>query len=274
MSSSPVESRPPVPGAQVKAWWRLLCGLAVVNVGLWFAVWQFLPGFDEYGAWQLQLSGVYVLVCAYRSLLPRIDLERRVIIDSRLSSIFLGRTAATVAEICFGIQLGLLVHQLGAQSGLPWVQSVAWTVPVFMVVAQAFCWHSTLTLNHITQAVESILWGAGFAWMAVLLGVVAFHGQGTAPLLAGAGVAIAVVFVGYVVLVDVPMYLRRYREGRVRGLQYLSLARGLRDTWERREPRHDWASWKGDALWLTPYFSAGVWLSLSLVVVARMAGGV
>ena len=50
--------------AEVLLWWRLLCALAVLNICLWIAVWQFLP------------------------------------------SIFLGRTAATVAEICFGIQLG------------------------------------------------------------------------------------------------------------------------------------------------------------------------
>ena len=104
------------------------------------------------------VSGVYVLVCAYRSVLPRVDLERLVVVDTHLSSIFLGRAAATVAEICFALQLGLLVHQLGVHANLPWVQTAAWAVPVFMVVAQGFCWHSVLTLNHITQAVESLLW--------------------------------------------------------------------------------------------------------------------
>ncbi|MGQ3002444.1 MAG: hypothetical protein ACT6UH_22065 [Hydrogenophaga sp.] len=153
--------------AQVLRWWRAMCALATLNVCLWLAVWYLAPVAGFHGGLQLTLSGVYVLVCAYRSVFPRVDLERLVVVDTRLSNIFLGRAAATVAEICFAIQLGLLIHQLGVQAGLPWVQSAAWVVPVFMVVAQGFCWHSVLTLNHITQAVESLLWAAGFSWMAV-----------------------------------------------------------------------------------------------------------
>lgn len=48
-----------------------------------------------------------------------------MVVNTRLSSIFLDRAAATVAEICFALQLGLLVHQLGVHAGLPWVQMAA-----------------------------------------------------------------------------------------------------------------------------------------------------
>ncbi|HYP70113.1 MAG TPA: hypothetical protein VEP93_04470, partial [Variovorax sp.] len=156
----------------------------MLNVCLWLAVVHLGPANGIHGGLQLALSGVYVLVCAYRSMFPRVDLERLVVVDTRLSSIFLGRAAATVAEICFALQLGLLVHQLGVHAGMPWVQSAAWAVPVFMVVAQGFCWHSVLTLNHITQAVESSLWAAGFSWMAALLGAIALESSGWVQALA------------------------------------------------------------------------------------------
>lgn len=241
--------------------------LATVNVCLWIAVWHFAPSANAYNGLQLTLSGVYVLVCAYRSVFPRVDLERLVLVDSRLSSIFLGRTAATVAEICFGIQLGLLVHALGAQAGLPWVQCAAWAVPVFMITAQLFCWHSILTLNHITQAIESLLWAAGFSWMAVLLAVVAMNTSGPVQMLAYAGIAVSVIFVAYVIGVDVPMYVRRFRNAKAIGQRYLSISQGARDAMERRVPSHSWDRWKDDAVWLTPYFSAGVWFSIALVFV-------
>jgi len=250
---------------RVQLWWRTLCAFAVLNVALWAAVQYFHRVESPYGQWHLYLSGVYVAVCAYRSVLPRIDLERLVVVDSRLSSIFLGRLAATVAEICFGIQLGLLVHQLGSQAQLSWVTSLAWTVPVFMTVAQAFCWHSILTLRHITQAVESLLWAAGFAWMAMLLGFVAAAGTGSTRLLAVCAIAVAVVFVIYVLRVDVPMYLRRHRAGGANSA--LGLAHGVVDACVRRRPDGDWAAWKADACWLTPYFSAGVWLSIAMVLI-------
>jgi len=254
-----------LPDPGVRFWWRSLCVLAVLNVCLWVSIWLLGPVAGDYSAWHLSLSGVYVLVCAYRSVLPRVDLERTVIVDSRLSSIFLGRTAATVAEVCFGIQLGVLVHQLGEDAGLPAVQAAAFAIPLFTAVAQVFCWHSIITLNHATQAVESSLWAAGFAWMAALLLVVAWYSSGPVHAVAVAGIVVAMVFVSYVIAVDVPMYLRRYRHGKATGQRYLGLAEGVRDVWRRRERRLSWTGWKDDARWLTPYFSAGAWISMALV---------
>jgi hypothetical protein len=253
--------------AKVLSWWRALCALAALNVCLWLAVWHFGPVSGVHGGLQLALSGVYVLVCAYRSVLPRVDLERLVVVDTRLSSIFLGRAAATVAEICFAIQLGLLVQQLGAHAGMPWVQKAAWAVPVFMVLAQGFCWHSVLTLNHFTQAVESMLWAAGFSWMAALLGVIAQGSSGWVNSLAIFGILCSMAFVAYVLGVDAPMYWRRYRHGRAGGQAYLRLDQGARDAWQRRVRSGNWAAWKADALWLTPYFSFGVWVSIAMVFV-------
>ncbi|WP_077036631.1 hypothetical protein [Pelomonas sp. KK5] len=249
------------------SWWRALRVLAVTNILLWLAVLNFGPVSGAHGELQLVLSGVYVLVCAYRSVLPRVDLERLVVVDTHLSSIFLGRTAATVAEICFALQLGLLVHQLGVHASLPWVQKAAWAVPVFMIVAQGFCWHSVLTLNHITQAVESSLWAAGFSWIAILLGVVALNSSGWIHALAIFGILASISFVAYVLRVDVPMYWRRYQHGRAHGLAYMPLHQGARDAWQRRVPSGSWAAWKADALWLTPYFSFGVWVSIAMVCV-------
>lgn len=250
-------------------WWRILCALAIVNVSAWIVVFRHGPRADSYGTWQLALSAVYVVVCAYRSVLPRVDLERLVVFDTTLSSIALGRLAATIAEICFGLQLGWFANQLGANAGLTWVQDAAWVIPVLTAGAQLFCWHSILTLNHATQAVESLLWGAAFSWMAVLLAAVARVGDGTTRTIAAAGIACSIAFVAYVLAVDVPMYLRRYRDGRAAGREYLGLMRGVRDAWSRRVQSHSWASWKGDALWLTPYFSAGVWISMALVFLPR-----
>jgi hypothetical protein len=251
------------PGALT--WWRALSVLGILNICLWIAIWIYSPIVDSYYAMQIALSGVYVFVCAYRSIFPRVDLERLVVVDSPLSSIFLGRTAATIAEICFGIQLGLLVHQLGVYAGLPWVQHAAWIITICTIIAQAFCWHSILTLNHITQAVESLFWAAGFSWMAALLTIVAMDTSGLVHFLAVAGILGSVAFVVYVLAVDVPLYIRRFRNGRDKGQKYLSISQGARDAWSRRELSHSWEHWKDDALWLTPYFSIGAWLSMALV---------
>jgi hypothetical protein len=257
------------PDRKALSWWRALCVLAGANVCLWLIACWIGPGANPYAKWHLALSGVYVMVCAYRSVLPRIDLERRVLVDSPLSSIMLGRSAATVAEICFAVQLGLGVHQLAGQAGLPTVQLAAWGIPVFMTLAQAFCWHSVLTLNHITQAVESLLWAAGFSMTGVLLAVVAGHSGGGVQTTAIVGLVGSLGFVTYVLAIDAPMYLRRYRECRANGPCYLSLASGARDAMHRRVPSRQWAAWKEDALWLTPYFSLGAWSSIAMAWAAQ-----
>ncbi|MEM6581186.1 MAG: hypothetical protein AAF699_07940 [Pseudomonadota bacterium] len=248
-------------------WWRSLCILALLNICLWTAIWIFTPAPNLYTSLQIGLSGVYVFVCAYRSIFPRVDLERFVVVDSAASSIFWGRSAATIAEICFGIQLGLLVYQLGLHAGLPWVQHAAWGITLFTIIAQVFCWHSILTLNHITQAVEELLWAAGLSWMAALLMIVAMNSEGILQTLAGAGILVSLVFVAYVLILDVPMYVKRFRHSRGAGHKVLSITEGIQDARDRREHKLDWKHWQDDALWLTPYFSIGVWISMGMIFV-------
>jgi hypothetical protein len=67
--------------------------------------------------------------------------------------------------------------------------------------------------------------------------------------------------------VDVPMYLARWRHGRRSGLRYLPLMEGVKDALRRRRVARLWSEWKPEILWMSLYFSAGVWLSFCLVFV-------
>ena len=48
----------------------------------------------------LLLCAAYVIGCAFRSILPRADVQRICLFDTWLSSVFVGRSVATVAELC------------------------------------------------------------------------------------------------------------------------------------------------------------------------------
>ena len=113
-------------------WWRLLSSIAVLNILLWVVTVALLSQDSAYVKWHILLSGIYTAVCAFRSFVPRIDLERYCLVDSRFSSMVVGRSAATVAEISFAIQIGLLMHEVGGLAGVVWVQSMALPVVVLL----------------------------------------------------------------------------------------------------------------------------------------------
>ncbi len=250
-------------------WWRLLSTIAALNVVLWLVTSAVADVGDRYVQRQLALSAVYVLVCAFRSVLPRIDLERYCLWDTPLSSVFPGRSAATVAEVSFAGQCGLLLHEIGGAAGLPVLQHLAWPVVGLLALAQVFCWSSVLTLSHLGHAIEESLWAVTFAMIGVCVGFAAFHVDGTLQAICAVGALCSAGYVGFMVTVDVPMYVRRWRAGRDAGIERLSLGAGVADALKRRVVTRDWAVWKPEVAWLTGYFSFAVWLSLAMVLLPR-----
>ena len=166
-------ARPGTPGdPRTLRWWTLLRGIAVFNVLAWVAT--FLSVDDTLGSVRIHLvlSALYVAVCAFRSFLPRIDLERTVLVDHWASSMVAGRGAATVAEICFALQVALLVRQVGDAAGLSvLVGPLPLAIVAALTVAQGFCWLGVVTLSHLGHAIEESLWAATFTAVGVALAV-------------------------------------------------------------------------------------------------------
>ena len=92
---------------EVLVWWFLLCVVSAANVlALSYSARvlrqkQGVIPADVYASRRLQLilSAGYVLGCAYRSALPVFDVQRICLFDSWLSSVIVGRSGATVAEL-------------------------------------------------------------------------------------------------------------------------------------------------------------------------------
>lgn len=148
-----------IPDRLTFRWWRLFCVVAVGNILLWsLAAWGVPWESDLYRSKQLVLSGLFVAACAFRSLLPRVDLERMCLWDSPLSSVMVGRTVATIAELCCAWQCALLLFKLSALTGSSVIDAIGLTVLPIIVVAELACWCAVATLNHIWHAVEELLW--------------------------------------------------------------------------------------------------------------------
>src|SRR6516225_272817 len=96
-------------------WWGLLALVSGANIAAWLWLYRYLeePRTDFLGGtsgidMMLFLSAAYVSGCAFRSLLPRADVQRICLFDTWLSSVLVGRSVATVAEVCFAAQWAII----------------------------------------------------------------------------------------------------------------------------------------------------------------------
>ncbi len=261
-------------GSHAVAWWHaLLCAIAVLNVVLWSlsavaVMREHSLGYGETAAAlsvQLLLSAVYVLGCAFRSVLPVYDIPRIVLVDLRLSSVIVGRSVATVAELCFAAQWALMLYHAAALSSSPFGRAVSLAIVPLIVLAEGFSWYAVLTTAQRAHIVENSLWGLSAAL--VVAGMLMIGPRRLAELYPPMIVWCigGTAYVAFIFLFDVPMYWSRWLADRTRGRHYLTIAQGVVDAWRRRVVSYRWEDWKSEVPWMSLYFTFGVWSSVSLV---------
>jgi len=260
-------------------WWGILGLVSGANIAVWFLLYRYLqePRTDGLGSasdlqLMLFLSAAYVSGCAFRSFLPRADVQRICLFDTWLSSVTVGRSVATVAEICFAAQWAIILHQLGTMTGADTTLSAAWVIVPLILIAECFSWYAVLTKNYLGNAIENSIWAVSFFIVAIGLCrlLPEFEGRiGVFLVIAIIGVAGYLVFLA---TIDVPMYLTRWQAERADRIGPLTPLEGLRDASFRWVVTHDIAQWKDEIAWMSLYFSAAVWASLALCVCYSFAG--
>jgi hypothetical protein len=249
------------------AWWKFLCLIAVFNMGIWG--WVIYSYEAPHSTFYIQaiLSGIYVSVCAFRSLFPRIDLERYCLHDSIFSSVALGRTCATIAEICFSIQCAIIIYSIALSIQSQWMLFIAYSIVPIIVIAQIFCWHATLTLNHFWHSMEEAAWVVMLVLIAGCFVSGFFLLSADYQVFMAIGLASCIISIWIMLFIDIPMYLSRAKERQHKGHRTLTIKAGLQDALSRREHTQSWGIWKQEVIWITSYFTFGVWLSISMMIV-------
>lgn len=254
-------------------WWAMLTLVSVVNIALWFLLYRELS-VQPVGSMELMLllCAAYVFGCAFRSVLPRADVQRICLFDTWLSSVLVGRSVATIAEVCFVAQWAIILHQLGAITGSDTVLNVAWIIVPLILIAECFSWYAVLTTNFLYNAIENSLWAVAFFLVGIGLVRLLPEFQGPVRVVLALSIAGIVAYLAFLITVDVPMYLGRWRANHAEGNQLLGLFEGLRDVSTRWVRTHDIAHWKGEIAWMSLYFSGAVWASLALCVLYSLEG--
>jgi hypothetical protein len=264
--------------AGVLVWWSALCAVSVCNIWGWrlsaAAVARRKAAADPeiyvFQRRQLLLSAVYVLGCAFRSILPRADVQRIGLFDSWVSSVMVGRSVATVAEICFIAQWALLLNKIARDAqARSWVV-VSWCLVPLIVIAEVCSWYAVLTTAYIGNAVEESIWALSALLMIVSFLALWSRCSAAYRAFLAAGLVLGVAYVAFMCTVDVPMYLSRWLADEASGREYLSLSQGLWDVGSRWNVTFAWEEWRTEIPWMSLYFSVGVWCSIALVHVPRL----
>ncbi|PSO14264.1 hypothetical protein [Bradyrhizobium sp. MOS003] len=260
-------------------WWGSLTLVSGANILVWFMLYrEFYPtpagslsGGSDIGLMLLLCAG-YVFGCAFRSFLPRADVQRICLFDTWLSSVVVGRTVATVAELCFVAQWAIILHQLGKMTGAETAMNIALVIVPIIVIAEGFSWYAVVTTNFLYNAIENSLWAVTFFLAGIALCRLMPEFQGVVRWALMSGIVGIACFLAFLVTVDVPMYLSRWRAGHAEGNRFLGFLEGLHDVSTRWVVTHDIAHWKGELTWMFLYFSAAVWSSLALCALYAMEG--
>ena len=258
-------------------WWGLLTLVSIANIAVWVSLYR---QFNEpsAGSWgsatgpMLLLCAAYVFGCAFRSVLPRADVQRICLFDTWLSSVLIGRSVATVAEVCFAVQWAIILRQLGGIAGADTTLNVAMVIVPLIVIAECFSWHAVLTTNFLGNAIENSIWAVAFFLVGVGLCRLLPEFNGLVRWSLVVTIVGIASYLAFLATVDVPMYLNRWRADRAEGNRLLGHVEGLRDVSTRWIVTHDITHWKGEIAWMSLYFSLAVWASLALCAASALEG--
>src|ERR1700759_895991 len=175
-SERPVRSKSLAWSNPLAWWWSVLTLVSVANIAVWFVLVRqlhtqpaaHLSGASGVGLMLLLCAG-YVFGCAFRSLLPRADVQRICLFDTWLSSVVVGRSVATVAELCFAAQWAVILNQLGTMTGADTTLNIALVIFPLLLIAECFSRYAVLPTNYLGNAIENSIWAVAFLLVGIAL---------------------------------------------------------------------------------------------------------
>jgi hypothetical protein len=252
-------------------WWSSLTIVSALNIVLWFklqahsskAMIRTSTGLLAIEPLML-LAAAYVFGCAFRSVLPRADVQRICLFDTWLSSVMVGRSVATVAELCFAAQWAIVLRELGKIAHSDTTKNIAGAIVPLIALAEACSWYAVISTNFFGNVLENSIWTIAFGFIGVALLRLLLSFRGAARLVIAAAAAGVACYVFFMLTVDVPMYFDRWQADLADGKQLLGFFAGLHDLATRWVVTHRFAPWADEIAWMSLYFSFAVWMSLML----------
>ncbi len=242
-------------------WWTSLVVISLVNGIVWLWIRGTAKRKNEVMIW---LSGAYVFGCAFRAVLPRIDVARVVLFNTWFSNVLLGRSVATIAELCFIIQWFLVLHFLTASTKLRFARALSLCIIPLIIIAEIYSWYATITTNYLGNVIEESLWMVVFIIIFIILLMIGYRLSGIYRRAVNVMAGCVALYVAFMAYFDVPSYVTRWTSDRVSFKPLLGFFAGIHNLASYWRVAYDIGQWKYEMIWMSLYFSVAVWASLLL----------
>ncbi|MBU1191635.1 MAG: hypothetical protein KKE76_07970 [Gammaproteobacteria bacterium] len=175
-----------------------------------------------------------------------------------------GRSVATLAELCFVAQCALLMHHAGSSSGSSFTVITSLLLIPIIMVAECASWYAILSTNYFGHVVENSLWTVSAVLLFASFIFIWPHSDRKQRHFLAAMMIFAIGYIVFMTTVDVPMYWSRWNAQLAAGVEYLPWISGFLDASQPCVVSFDWNIWHEEIPWMTLYFTVAVWVSIAL----------
>lgn len=258
---------------QVGLWWASMTIFSILNILAWWRTYNWFrkesrnwfPKDLSFVKTQLFLSAGYVFVCAFRSIVPRADVQKIVLWDTWFSSILVGRSLATIAELCLAGQLAFFLNFIAKKYDSSPVRIISFSIFPILFLAEWFSWYSVLTTNYIGNTIEESLWCTSGILLTISSMIIFGKTYGKEKLIFITMGFYSTLYVIFMMTVDVPMYFNRFLNDSLQGKVYFTLLQGFHEINTNWKITHSYSDWEGELAWMFLYFTTAVWGSIGII---------
>jgi hypothetical protein len=261
-----------------RIWNKILTTVSIINIVIILHhLYTRINQKDDKNLKLIFLVMIFVFVCAIRSIWPRVDGSGLCIYNNKISTPLVGRCCATVAEICFATFIvsvtNIILDSLTNLNGMNFIIKLNYSMIILISIAQIFCWVGIITNDPSYNAIEESMW-AIFGFVICVIYLVIYFNLGKfnknlkimelqklAPII----IVCAFLYLLFMILVDVPMYIKRAKQNKNKNIKYNDFSDGISNMNKCRKVTSSFKEWKEDIPWLTLYFSCSVWGSIYLL---------
>jgi len=263
-----------IPKNNTYVWWGLLFIISVYNVIFIINYYLHKCCISQFHKKITIYTIIYVIICAIRAILPRLDPEKLCYYNNFLSRPLTGRILATIAEICYILLITSILKKIVNNTTKSQTQIMILNMTIYaIIIAQLFCWTGCITTNQYWNAIEESTWALVASTLVILLYKIykftidksnaknKFINNSFPYFIFG-----AVIYILFMITIDIPMYIKRAKHRLKDKTKYFNFIDGIKDMNQCKITSRSYDDWKTDMMWISSYFIFAVWSSIYLVI--------